>query len=591
MDVTINYGIYTTGGNIMKTEEIVSKELFYKLYIDDNLTIAEIANQYNIKTRALESLNYKKYHIVKSKDKIEEAKKRLSMEKYGVDHPQQLKEVKEKAKQTCLDKYGVDCSSKNELVKEKAKQTCLDKYGVENAGWTIESQEKIKATNMERYGVENPFSNKNIQEKIKSTIIERYGVEHALQNDNIKQKMIDKNIEKYGVSWPASTTDVKTKRKKTNIQKYGGPSSMCSKEIREKAKKTNLEKYGVEHVLQNDDIKQKMITTNIQKYGVKSTLSLEDVKEKIKQTCIDKYGVDYFCMADACKNKSRGKASVINENFATLLNNNNIIFSREYPINNRSYDFKVDDILIEMNPTATHNSTWGIHSKNGMDPNYHFEKSKLAEENNFRCIHIFDWDNQTKILSLLQTKTQIYARQCNIKELKDDDEYRNFINTNHIQGYCKGNKIILGLYYNNELVELMSFGTPRYNKKYKYELLRLCSKANYAVVGGTNKLFKYFINHYDPENIISYCDNAKFAGDIYKQLGFCLKSSGKPSKHWYNMKTKQHITDNLLRQRGYDQLFNTNYGKGTSNEELMLQNGFVEIYDCGQSTYVYKRED
>ena len=55
-----------------------------------------------------------------------------------------------------------------------------------------------------------------------------------------------------------------------------------------------------------------------------------------------------------------------------------------------------------------------------------------------------------------------------------------------------------------------------------------------------------------------------------------------------NIKTKQHITDNLLRARGFDQLFNTNFGKGTSNDELMLQAGFVTVYDCGQATYVLK---
>ena len=55
-----------------------------------------------------------------------------------------------------------------------------------------------------------------------------------------------------------------------------------------------------------------------------------------------------------------------------------------------------------------------------------------------------------------------------------------------------------------------------------------------------------------------------------------------------NIKTKQHITDNLLRAHGFDQLFNTNFGKGTSNDELMLQAGFVTVYDCGQATYVLK---
>ena len=101
-------------------------------------------------------------------------------------------------------------------------------------------------------------------------------------------------------------------------------------------------------------------------------------------------------------------------------------------------------------------------------------------------------------------------------------------------------------------------------------------------------MFSYFLSKYAPKSIISYCDNSKFVGNIYETLEFNLLSYGKPSKHWYNPKTQLHITDNLLRQRGYDQLFKTNYGKGSSNEELMIMNGFVEIYDCGQSTYIYR---
>ena len=83
--------------------------------------------------------------------------------------------------------------------------------------------------------------------------------------------------------------------------------------------------------------------------------------------------------------------------------------------------------------------------------------------------------------------------------------------------------------------------------------------------------------------------NSKFKGDIYKDLGFILKSSGLPSKHWYNDRLKLHITDNLLRQRGFDQLFKTKYGKGTSNEQLMRDNKFVEIYDAGQSVWVWNK--
>ena len=131
----------------------------------------------------------------------------------------------------------------------------------------------------------------------------------------------------------------------------------------------------------------------------------------------------------------------------------------------------------------------------------------------------------------------------------------------------------------------MTFGKSRYNKKYQYELLRYCSSK--SVVGGAKKLFKYFIDNYNPDNIISYCDRAKFNGNVYTTLGFKLLNFGSPSCHWYEPKSQKHFTDNLVRQRGFDQLMNANYGKGTSNEELLIQHGFVPIYDCGQDTYVW----
>ena len=55
------------------------------------------------------------------------------------------------------------------------------------------------------------------------------------------------------------------------------------------------------------------------------------------------------------------------------------------------------------------------------------------------------------------------------------------------------------------------------------------------------------------------------------------------------MKTGQHVTDNVLRQRGFDQLFKTNYGKGTLNDQLMLEHNFVEIYDAGQTTFIWTK--
>ena len=103
------------------------------------------------------------------------------------------------------------------------------------------------------------------------------------------------------------------------------------------------------------------------------------------------------------------------------------------------------------------------------------------------------------------------------------------------------------------------------------------------VVGGASKLFKTFVNDFRPESIISYCNRAKFTGDVYRKLGFKQIRTNAPGEVW--SKKDQYITDTLLRQRGFDQLFGTNYGIGTSNEELILEAGWKSIYDCGQSVY------
>lgn len=283
---------------------------------------------------------------------------------------------------------------------------------------------------------------------------------------------------------------------------------------------------------------------------------------------------------------SYGSNSKPNILFKNLLDDNNILYEREIRLGTKFFDFKVNNTLIEIDPIASHNSTINIFGKRPpLEKNYHKEKSNLAKKYNFRCIHVWDWDDLSKVILLLKDKPKIYARKCDLREVTDK-EAKQFINAIHLQGYSKSS-INIGLYYKDTLVSIMTFGKPRYNKKYEYELIRYCYL--YNIIGGAEKLFKYFLRNYSPKSIISYCDLSKFSGNVYEKLGFSLLSQTiNPSKHWYNPRTNKHITNNLLLARGYDQLFGTNYGKGTSNEELMINNNFLELYDCGQASYVWE---
>lgn len=57
--------------------------------------------------------------------------------------------------------------------------------------------------------------------------------------------------------------------------------------------------------------------------------------------------------------------------------------------------------------------------------------------------------------------------------MEDKEVVDKFLNTYHFQNTCKGQKAAVGLYYGKELVGLMTFGEPRYNKKFEWELLKI----------------------------------------------------------------------------------------------------------------------
>lgn len=538
-------------------------------------------------------------------DKIREKVKQTNMERYGVDSVFKMDSVKEKKKQTMLERYGVENPLQVEEIKEKVKQTNLERYGAENVSQSKEIQEKRKLTFLERFGVENSFMSEKIRNKSLQTIKERYGVEHPLQSDEIKEKIKKTNLERYGVEYTLQSVTVKNKGKETVKKKYGVENVSQSEEIQEKKKKTNLKRFGVEYASQSEEIKERIKQTNlknngveypmqsetikkkrdetcIKKYGVSCPTMLPSVKEKAKKTNLEKYGVEWCCIRKEALNHV--KNSKVNQRFGELLAKNNIGFEIEHTITKCSYDFKIGDTLVEVNPSITHNTVLNVFGGKPLDKNYHVEKSNLAREHGFSCIHVWDWDNVDAIIGILRPKERIGARNCEIKTV-GKEETDSFLNDNHLQGKCNGVLKSYGLYYNGMLVELMVFGKPRYNRNYEWELLRLCSHKDYLVVGGANKLLERFKKENRPESVISYCDLSKFSGDVYDKLGFSLLRCSNPTKHWWD--GKRHITDNLLRQRGFDQLFGADYGKGTSNEELMLEHGFLPVYDCGQATYVW----
>ena len=551
--------------------ERISKEEFESYYLSHNTK--DCTEYFSVTPLELKRLS-EHWNIVKTRKDVAKIVKGTLAKEYG-SFDNYLKYWSEKVNEA----YWNKSEDERKKISSKRGRTLSNKSKEEKE----RANKRSKNTCQEKYGVDFPAQSKLVQETRIKNIINKYGsCEYFYKM--VFEKASATCKEKYEVSNVTYLDSTKEKSKETCMKKYGAEHYSKTQEYRDRVAATSLERYGETNYNKTEEAKEKYKKSCLKKYGVDNASKSPDVIEKIRQTSLERFGVDFPCMTDKARNFTNN--SVPNKEFAKLLDDNMIEYEREFVLGRYSYDFKVGNVLIEINPFATHNSTWGLFGeKDKKDRLYHKNKTVKAIENGFRCIHVWDWDSKDKVINLLKNKNIIYARNCEIKDVPEN-ELIEFLNRNHLQGFCKGQKIKLGLYYQDNLVQVMTFGTPRYNKNYEYELIRLCSENSYTVTGGAEKLFKNFLNTYNPKSIVSYCDNSKFTGDVYTKLGFSLKTYGEPSKHWYN--GKKHFTDNLLRSRGADQLIGTNFGKGTNNENIMKQNWFVEIYDCGQSVFEYK---
>lgn len=521
-----------------------------------------------------------------SKSCSDERTRRKYIEKYGVDHPMKSKIVQEHYKASMLEKFGVDSPLKSDTIKNKAIETNRERFGTD---WALSNKgvkDKAKQTMTERYGGEYTLQCNSLVEKVKTTNLDKYGCENAMQNSTIHDMAEATNRIRYGVSNPMSVKAIKEKAIASRISNNG---AYTTKEMWHKAQQKWLEHYGLTNPSFSPEIINKITHTFKVRYGVKRAIHVPEFRKKMIATSMKRYGCPYYILSSEYRNNYHVlHKSNINLNFSKKLSVFNIPHSFEYTIGTRAYDIALTDknILIEIDPTYTHNAIGNHWNKDGISSEYHLLKSNLAKDNGCRCIHIFDWDDPLEIIKLICNKSPIYARTCSIQRLTTE-QVVTFTNLYHLQGSCKGQTEAYGLFYNQELVQIMSFGKPRYNKKYEWELLRLCTLPQYYIVGGAERLFKAFINSKSPNSIISYCDLSKFSGDVYERIGFTHVYNTAPTKVW--SKGSEKITNNLLLQRGFDQLFKTNYGKGTNNEELMISHGWLPVYDCGQGVYVWNK--
>jgi len=250
------------------------------------------------------------------------------------------------------------------------------------------------------------------------------------------------------------------------------------------------------------------------------------------------------------------------------------------------------DIFIPSHNLAIEYNGLYWHSELYKGKNYHLNKTEACEAKGIQLIHIFEdeWLHKSDIVKsrliniLGLTKDRIYARKTEIREVNSKDS-KIFLDMNHIQGNVNAS-IRLGLYYNNELVSFMTFNKPRLGigtSYYGYELSRFCNKLNTTIIGGADKLLKYFIKTYTPKEIISYADRRWSIGNLYEKLGFIKIHFNKPNYSYIIGLKRKHrfgFRKEILKNLGFDT-------KNLSEHTIMVQRNIYRIYDSGTITYKF----
>ena len=485
---------------------------------------------------------------------------------------------KQKLKETCLQKYGVDNPMKSDIVQKSLKKSLLDKYGVDHYSKTDDYKTKYKKTCMEKYGVDNVFQVDEFKEKIKKT-----------------------NKKRHGVDYPMQSIDILEKSNNTNIDRYGYKRPLQSKQIFSSLKEKNREKYGVEFVSQLPDFTRKTINTNREKYGVDYYQQSEDYKKMIKDgrelntfdrysEKMDEYDINSYLDGNftiyhkEC-NPIGGYSSQEMEIFNWIQSLGiKVERSNREILGGKEIDIYLPDhnIGIEFNGLFWHSDDI-IH-----DHFYHYNKTITGNDKGVDIIHI--WEDEWKykkdiVKSFLSNKigiidNRIYARKCIIKDVSSKD-CRQFLDANHLQGFAKS-KYKIGLYYNNELVSLMTFGNRVINSKKEMELIRFCNKIDYLIIGAASKLFKYFIKNFEHGDIVSYSDSSHFKGALYKSLGFEYAHHTGPN-YWWVVKGKRHHRFKYNKKRLVSEGFDPN----KTEEQIMKDLGNYRIWGCGQKKWIY----
>ena len=529
-------------------------------------------------------------------------------EKCGKEFPVSKKKISKNPRacsQSCASSL-----SHSEESREKRRENSLKKYGTEFVTQSSEMKEKIK-TALDS----NPDKDFRIgSDNYKKMIKEKYGVDNVSCLDEVKKKKLESSLLKYG-------TDNPTQNEVENYDDWINIEDWLIEFAEKNGKKPSLREAAKYFNVHYRTMVHKKISLGFHKYfrNIKSykeehfadylNSHFPDVRYiHNNRTVIKPYELDfYFPDHNFAVEISPVSTHHSSENFTSFGNGD--LKEKNYHLNKALLCEKAGIELF----TIFDWMPW----KKSLEMISH---------------------------KLSKSSRTIYARKASVhfvekKRNKISQQLKDFIDSSHILGFDgRGTQYYTYLEHDGEIIAVAGFGAPRKlsikkksdntakdsveNSPITMELTRLCFAPDVSVPGGASRLLKTFIKEYSKiepnlSKIITFSDYDLGSGRIYETLGF--KTIVKPvaQRHFVHpeylmnydsidddisetlaplftvRETSLHLAgaDRLLKNLpGYEPVglvcqcsdtFHKNAECLPSNIEIMRDNGFLIIYDCG----------
>lgn len=403
--------------------------------------------------------------------------------------------------------------------------------------------------------------------KTQETCLRKYGVTSTNKLESVKKKQIESKIAIYGEDFAKSSA---LAAKNTVIEKYGVENSFQLPKSRAKAiesqRKHAIEGFAIlDDKIKAEELYSQFTTTQI---GNKLGIGFSNVANKLNA-----HGI----ILDKHRFKSGLEKEVLE--YVNSIYSGTIISGDRSVLGNKK---EIDIFIPDLNFGIEFD---GLFWHSNIEKNYHLDKTEMMENNGMSLFHIFEDEWKSKRIiweSMISNKfglsKRIYGRKCYLANVSKE-ESREFFNDNHMQGSLNVGKSI-GLFYEDELVACLCYGKSRFTND-DVEIYRYANKAFTNVIGGFSKLLKQL----GKVKIVSYANRRWSSGNLYTQCGFDFIHNTKPN-YYYVKDGVKYGRQGFQKHRLSDHPLITILDFSKSEAEIMSDNGFRRIYDCGNKKFV-----